>query len=226
MRCFSIFSLENYLFFGCVEWVKGLRLGRDQGSVLSMNSLRVFFFWCVGLAGLAVVGCVGEAWFRLEIDSGGGLSAYREGGDFPVLYRETKARRPVWRIPFFPAEDRRARFLNGDAVVSMDFSDWNERGSLADGAGEDLWRLVALTVIQAEGKSVSWRTVYDLLDDRGGEVLRETQTWALQEGDGASILLDLEWMGEARSEVVFGGEGFWRAGCADCGSGGLGTGGF
>lgn len=205
---FSIFSLENYVFFGDVGWAKGLRLGRDRGSVLPMNSLRVFFLWCVGLAGLAVAGCVGEAWFRLEIDSGGGLSAYRDGREFPVLYRETKARRPVWRIPFFPTEDQRTRFLNGNAVVSVDFSDWNGIGSLADGAGVDLWRLVALTAIQAEGESVSWRTVYDLLDDRGGEVLRETQTWSLQEGDGASILLDLEWMGEARSEVVFGGEGF------------------
>ena len=190
-------------------WVgsKELRSERNWGRLLLMNPLRVFFLSAV-LAGFAVVGCVGDALFRLEVDAKGGLSVYREGGQFPLLYGESEARRSVWWIPFFPPEDRRTRFLNCDAAVSVEFSDWNGRGSLGKDAGADLWRLVALTAIQAEGKAVSWRTVYDLLDERGGAVLRETQTWSLQEGEGASILLDLEWMGEARSEVVFGGEGF------------------
>lgn len=187
---------------------KRLRSERNCSSVLPMNPLRVFFLWCAGLAGLAVAECVGDAFFRLEIDEEGGLSVHREGRQFPVLFREPKAHRPVWRIPFFPPEDRRTRFLNVDAAVSVEFSELNGSGFADKNASADLWRLTALTAIQTEGKMVSWRTVYDFLDEQGGVVLQETQTWSLQEGEGAWTLLDLEWMGEARSEVVFGGEGF------------------
>ncbi|EON77092.1 hypothetical protein ADIS_2402 [Lunatimonas lonarensis] len=67
----------------------------------------------------------------------------------------------------------------------------------------DYWRRVALNPIDREGESVSWQTVYDLLDEAGTAILRETQTWTLRE-EGGEFLLDLVWKGEAIVPVTIG----------------------
>ncbi len=56
---------------------------------------------------------------------------------------------------------------------------------------------------KGEGESVRWQTVYDLLDERGQPILVETQTWTMQERDGTYVL-DLEWTGEAKTDVTIG----------------------
>jgi hypothetical protein len=43
--------------------------------------------------------------------------------------------------------------------------------------GEDHWRRISAKVLEKEGDTVSWQTVYDLLDERGNPVLTETQNW-------------------------------------------------
>ncbi len=67
----------------------------------------------------------------------------------------------------------------------------------------DYWRRVSATVIKAKGPEVKWETVYDLLDEKGNTVLTETQTWTMREQDG-KYLLDLEWAGEAQTDVTIG----------------------
>ena len=67
----------------------------------------------------------------------------------------------------------------------------------------DHWRRVSADVTQAAGEEVRWQTVYDLLDATGNPVLRETQRWAMRERNGKYVL-DLEWRGEARTEVTVG----------------------
>lgn len=69
--------------------------------------------------------------------------------------------------------------------------------------GGDYWRRVEAKVLEAEGPVVRWRTVYDLLDEQGAAVLTETQTWSMREEAGR-YFLELEWHGEARTDVTIG----------------------
>ena len=48
---------------------------------------------------------------------------------------------------------------------------------------------------------MSWETVYDLLDENGSGILRETQRWGLKEAEGC-LLIDLEWRGEGLTDVT------------------------
>lgn len=68
---------------------------------------------------------------------------------------------------------------------------------------EDYYRRVSAAVLQGEGTTVRWKTVYDLLDESGVTILTETQTWAFAEGAG-KYLIDLEWRGEAKVNVTMG----------------------
>lgn len=69
--------------------------------------------------------------------------------------------------------------------------------------GGDYWKRVAATVLTAEGDVVQWQTVYDLLDETGDAVLRESQIWALTD-HGDSYALDLQWTGEAKTDITIG----------------------
>ncbi len=65
------------------------------------------------------------------------------------------------------------------------------------------WRRVSAQIIRQTGPDVKWQTVYDLLDEQGNAVLTETQTWVMREQQGKYIL-DLEWVGEAQTDVTIG----------------------
>jgi putative membrane-bound dehydrogenase-like protein len=73
------------------------------------------------------------------------------------------------------------------------------------------WRRVSATVLRGERKpgndakeyTARWQTVYDMLDAEGEVVLTETQTWTMSVDEGEYIL-DLEWVGEARTDVTIG----------------------
>jgi putative membrane-bound dehydrogenase-like protein len=67
----------------------------------------------------------------------------------------------------------------------------------------DYWRRVSAKVIAGTGEEVKWQTVYDLLDEEGNAILTETQNWAMREEEG-KYLLDLEWKGEAKTDVTIG----------------------
>ncbi|MGI9458270.1 MAG: PVC-type heme-binding CxxCH protein [Aeoliella sp.] len=69
------------------------------------------------------------------------------------------------------------------------------------------WNRVSAGVLKREAASaadfVQWQTVYDLLDEDGVAILRETQTWTMRD-EGGQYLLDLDWSGKALSEVTIG----------------------
>ena len=83
----------------------------------------------------------------------------------------------------------------------------------------DYWKRQSLNVIQAQGETVQWQTVYNLLAADGTAVLTETQRWTLRE-PGSRYVLDLEWTGEAKTDVTVGKSDFgglflrmpWREG--------------
>ncbi len=64
----------------------------------------------------------------------------------------------------------------------------------------DYWRKDSAIVIVDQGPKVKWQTVYELLDEQGSAILKETQIWSMQQSEG-KFLLDLEWRGEAKTEV-------------------------
>ncbi len=66
----------------------------------------------------------------------------------------------------------------------------------------DYWKRVSAKVIKNKGTEVKWETIYDLLDEQGNAVLNETQTWTMSEQNG-KYLLNVEWTGEAKTEVTF-----------------------
>lgn len=65
------------------------------------------------------------------------------------------------------------------------------------------YRRVSANVIVKKGPKVRWKVVYDLLDEKGNACLTETHNWTLQERNG-QYLLDLEWSGEAKTDITFG----------------------
>ena len=67
----------------------------------------------------------------------------------------------------------------------------------------DYWRRVSINVLIAEGTEVSWRTVYDMLDEEGNPLLQETQTWTMSENEG-KFFLGLEWQGKALTDITIG----------------------
>ena len=67
----------------------------------------------------------------------------------------------------------------------------------------DYWKKVSAEIIETEGKQVKWQTVYELLDENGGTILTETQDWSIREQNG-KFLLDLEWRGNAKTDVTIG----------------------
>ena len=106
--------------------------------------------------------------------------------------------------------------VNGQTSVSKDIlNEWfynpDKPEAIARAIGRDYfhhyqgdsWRRESFSVVQAEGESVSWQTVYSMLDESGNVIMTETQNWTMQEVDG-KFFLDLEWLGEAIEEITIG----------------------
>jgi hypothetical protein len=67
----------------------------------------------------------------------------------------------------------------------------------------DYWRYVSATVTREKGDQVKWQTVYETIDSAGNAVMVETQNWTMRDF-GSHYILDLEWRGEAKVDVVMG----------------------
>ena len=68
----------------------------------------------------------------------------------------------------------------------------------------DYWRRVSATVTQQSGDEVRWQTVYDLLDDRRQHHPDRDRALVDARTRTARFVLDLEWRGEARTDVTVG----------------------
>lgn len=67
----------------------------------------------------------------------------------------------------------------------------------------DYWRRVSAEILTAEGETVVWQTVYDMLDEDGNAMMTETQRWMMSETDKV-YTLDLDWSGHAHTDVIIG----------------------
>lgn len=73
------------------------------------------------------------------------------------------------------------------------FMNWNK----------DYYRLVSARIITPKGQKVKWQIVDELLDEKGNVSLTETHNWTMQKIND-QYLLDLEWRGEAKTDITFG----------------------
>lgn len=67
--------------------------------------------------------------------------------------------------------------------------------------GNGYWKRAAARVIEKQGTTVKWQTVYDLLDEKGVAVMTEVQNWSMTRDQGR-FLLTLEWKGEAKTDLT------------------------
>jgi len=69
--------------------------------------------------------------------------------------------------------------------------------------GSGYWKRIAVRAIEKSGSTVTWQTVYDLMDEQGSTIMTETQNWSMQCLNG-KFVLSLEWKGEAKTDVTVG----------------------
>lgn len=151
----------------------------------------------------------GAAALRIEHDpEAGTISVYRGDGEEPVLTQHAREGVRPYIHPIIAPDGngvltqyrpphhlhQTGLYWGLKQVNGRDyFMQWED----------DYWRRVSASVIEERGEKVRWQTVYDLLDAQGNPVLTETQNWTMQDRDG-KVLLDLEWRGEARTDVEIG----------------------
>ena len=147
----------------------------------------------------------------IEADAAAGtISVFREGSDGPIL---TQNARPDHRPYLHPivAPDGKGLLTEyspghhkHQTGIYWGFTRVNGRDYFHHPEGT-YWRRVDAKPLPAVAAKagVRWQTVYDLLDANGNAVLRETQNWRMRDVDG-KYHLDLEWSGEAKTDVTIG----------------------
>jgi putative membrane-bound dehydrogenase-like protein len=149
---------------------------------------------------------------RLTIrqDPAGTIEVRRSGSAAPVLTQVARAdERPYLHPILAPdgtgvlTEDSPAHHPHQSGLY-WGFTRLNGRDYFHNRKG-DYWRRVSATVLESgDGDdAVRWQTVYDLLDASGAAVLTETLRWTMKETN-RTFVLDLEWKGEARTDVTIG----------------------
>ena len=147
--------------------------------------------------------------FQIRHDkTSGSISVFRKGGNEPILTQVAKKdERPYIHPVIAPdgkgvlTEYRPKHHLHQTGIY------WGLK--MVNGRDyfmkwqNDYWRQVSVKVTKENGSSVSWQTVYNLLDEKGNTTLTETATWQLQEQNN-KYLLDLTWNGEAKTDITFG----------------------
>lgn len=179
------------------------------GRVVSLAVLLVYYCGCGPLRAQDQAASPEPTTLVVRQDEGAGtLLVFRIGEETPIL---TQHARPDFRPYLHPiaAPDGKGVFTEyspghhrHQTGLYWGFTQVNGRDYFHHPGG-DYWRRVSADVLEAEGPVVRWRTVYDLLDADGAPVLTEAQIWSMREEDGR-YLLDLEWRGEARTDVTIG----------------------
>ena len=175
------------------------------------------------LAGLLASQLVQSAELRVEQNEDqSALSVFRQGQTSPLLIHHTGTnQRPF--IHSLAAPDRTGTITgtSGEATgVFWAFPSVNGRDFFSH-SGQGYWQRQSVSVIQSNGNSVSWQTVYELLNAEGQAMMEETQNWSMKDS-GSRYSLDLEWSGEAKTDLMidesdFGGlyvQSAWNSGVA------------
>ena len=150
-----------------------------------------------------------EKRFRIEQDENAGtLSVFRGEGKEPVLTQNAKADFRPYIHPIAAPDGKGVlteyspEHHKHQTGLYWGYTQLNGRDYFHNPQG-DYWRRVSASVLEGKGDTVKWQTVYDLLDEKGQPILTETQNWSMREQDG-KFLLDLEWRGEAKTDVTIG----------------------
>ena len=138
----------------------------------------------------------------------GTISVFRAGNAEPIVTQHARANvRPYLHPIVAPdgkgvlTEDSPAHHKHQTGLY-WGFTRVNGRDYFHNLQG-DHWSRVSATVTASQAGEVRWQTVYNLLDQAGIPILTETQRWSMRERDGRFVL-DLEWRGEARTDVTIG----------------------
>lgn len=144
--------------------------------------------------------------------SAGTISVYRVGEDEAIV---TQNARPDYRPYIHPivAPDGKGVLTQYQPThhphqtgLYWGFTQVNGRDYFHHPEG-DYWRRVSAVVLKPNSTptdlNVRWQTIYDLLDEDGEHVLRETQVWTMREEAG-EYALELEWTGTAVEDVTIG----------------------
>lgn len=141
-------------------------------------------------------------------EAAGTISVFRDQGDQPIL---TQNAAPDFRPYLHPimspdGQSELTEFSPGhhkhQTGLYWGFTRVNGRDYFHHPEG-DYWQRVSATLLEAEGEAVRWETVYNMLNESGEAILVETQHWTMREAEG-EFLLDLEWHGEAMTDVTIG----------------------
>ena len=138
----------------------------------------------------------------------GTIAIFRVGGKTPIVTQEAKADFRPYLHPIEAPDGKGVltEYSPGhhkhQTGLYWGFTRVNGRDYFHHPQG-DYWRRVSAKVLTATGPEVKWQTVYDLLDSTGIAVLTETQTWTMRNVQN-KFLLDLEWSGEAKTDVTIG----------------------
>lgn len=178
-------------------------------AIALLSTTLFFFYACKTKDASEQPPASGPVSLRVEYDDGAGtIKVLRKGAEKPIV---TQHVRPDFRPYLHPivAPDGKGiltEYSPGhhkhQTGVYWGFTKVNGRDYFHNPTG-DYWRRVSAQVILDTGKVVQWRTVYDLLDEKGNPLMTETQNWSMREADG-KYFLDLEWRGEAKTDVTIG----------------------
>lgn len=169
----------------------------------------IFFAGCGSERSPEQTASAGPVSLRLvQDDNAGTISVFRKGSDKAIVTQNAKSDFRPYLHPLVAPDGKGVltEYSPGhhkhQTGIYWGFTRVNGRDYFHNPGG-DYWRKVSAEILQDTGRVVEWRTVYDLLDEKGNAVLRETQKWSMRETDG-KYFLDLEWRGDAQTDVTIG----------------------
>jgi len=143
----------------------------------------------------------------IRTENTGTFAVFRENGKEPILTQVAKANERPYIHPIMAPDGKgvlteyRPKHHLHQTGLYWGLKKVNGRDYFMKWQG-DYWQQVSAKVVERNGPQVKWQTVYNLLDSLGNTTLTETQNWTMQARNG-KYLLDLEWKGEAKTNVKF-----------------------
>lgn len=178
-------------------------------TVLCAVAALTFLFACESRQSTHHDPQAGPARLRIVEDTDAGtLSVFRAGEDAAIVTQHAKADFRPYIHPIVAPDGNGVltEYSPGhhkhQTGLYWGFTRLNGRDYFHHPGG-DYWRRAGVEVLQDTGTVVKWQTLYDLLDEQGNAVLRETQRWSMR-AEGGRYFLDLEWKGEALTDVTIG----------------------
>ena len=142
----------------------------------------------------------------------GAIHVFRDGGDVPVLTQHAPADGRPYIHPLVAPDGRGVLTETSpdhhphQTGIYWGFTRLNGRDYFHNRTA-DYWRRVSASITRGAAdtadEEVRWQTVYELLGESGDPVLLETERWSMRSETGRFVI-DLEWRGEARTDVVIG----------------------